>query len=146
MRKEIVIGALLGAALTFALIGMGAAAFGEGPIVTPGAGRFQAILLHPSTGTEWSGILDTQTGCLWVYASDSAPSGAPATAYDVFRSVRGANFMASVNYDPLDYTSGFTTSSDGKLAPDYRRAEIAAGNEAKACATDRRHAIGLDTK
>jgi hypothetical protein len=32
------------------------------------APRFQIVELHPSAASEWSGLLDTQTGCTWVYA------------------------------------------------------------------------------
>ena len=27
--------------------------------------RFQAIQLHPNAGSEWSGLVDTATGCVW---------------------------------------------------------------------------------
>ena len=33
------------------------------------APRFQIIPLHPSAASEWSGLLDTQTGCVWAYVT-----------------------------------------------------------------------------
>ena len=32
------------------------------------APRFQVIQLHPNAASEWSGLLDTQTGCVWAYS------------------------------------------------------------------------------
>jgi hypothetical protein len=31
--------------------------------------RFQVVQLHPTAASEWSGLLDTQTGCTWAYAT-----------------------------------------------------------------------------
>lgn len=34
-------------------------------------GRYQVVQLHQSTDASWSGLVDTQTGCVWAYAADS---------------------------------------------------------------------------
>lgn len=74
---------------------------------TPPAGRFQLVQLHPNSETEWSGILDTETGCTWVYTSQTPPtddevSAAPAgeqRAYKVYQQALGGNFLSVVAYD-----------------------------------------------
>lgn len=69
----------------------------------PPEGRFEVIQLHPSHDEQWSGILDTETGCVWVYASQTPPSS-PQTAEDHYVAAEGPNVFESVDYGTLPYT------------------------------------------
>jgi hypothetical protein len=40
----------------------------------PQVQRFQIVEIHPSAESHWSALLDTQTGCTWVYAHTSSDS------------------------------------------------------------------------
>jgi hypothetical protein len=78
-------------------------------LATPPEGRFELVQLHPSTGTEWSGILDTETGCTWVYATQTPPTDAEVSAapegeqrgYKSYQQMRGRYFFASAPYDTV---------------------------------------------
>jgi len=143
MNKSTIVGALLGALLVFGMIEMGAvAARPIPPAEQPVFGRFQAILLHPSAATSWTGILDTQTGCVWAYATASV-SANDATPEGLFKAERGANFLTTVAYDPGDFLS-LQLGTDHKI--DYTPEFMAIGEEAKACSNIRRRALGLQAE
>ncbi|MGB7282681.1 MAG: hypothetical protein WBE13_10500 [Candidatus Acidiferrum sp.] len=73
----------------------------------PTRGRFELVQLHPSSGTEWSGVMDTETGCVWVYSSQTPPTDAEVSAapegeqraQKIYRQTLGSNFFAIVGYD-----------------------------------------------
>lgn len=39
------------------------------PKVASQVGRYRVVELQPNAASHWSGLLDTQTGCVWAYAS-----------------------------------------------------------------------------
>lgn len=80
----------------------------------PLAGRFQIVQLHPSSGNEWSGILDTETGCTWVYYSQTVPASAK-TPSDLFYAARGSNFFGLEHFDPMDYAPPKKNGGDAGL-------------------------------
>ena len=73
----------------------------------PPEGRFQLVQLHATSESEWSGILDTETGCVWVYTSQTPPTDAEVSAapageqrtYKSYQQVLGPNFFSIVGYD-----------------------------------------------
>lgn len=72
----------------------------------PPAGRFQIVQLHPNTNTEWSGILDTQTGCTWVLTKNDAEDPTiKLAAYKEYLQVLGDHSFDLVNFDATDYVS-----------------------------------------
>ena len=78
-------------------------------LTAPPAGRFQLVQLHPAAGIEWSGILDTETGCTWVFSTNS-PNDPKITneAYKSYLQVLGEHDFELVNYNPMEYTIGKT--------------------------------------
>ncbi len=97
-------GALIFAALSWAIPKKAVSA---AVLATPPEGRFELVQLHPSSGTEWSGILDTETGCTWVYTSQTPPTDAEVNAapegqqraYKSYLQVLGSNYFSIVGYD-----------------------------------------------
>jgi hypothetical protein len=73
----------------------------------PANGRFELVQLHESSASEWSGILDTETGCAWVYASQTTPTDMEVNSapegeqrdYKLYRQVLGNNYFENVGYD-----------------------------------------------
>lgn len=69
----------IGLILAFAIVAIAAYALGTAhdeanvKADTPPAqvDRYRIVQLHQSTDASWSGLLDTRTGCVWAYASDS---------------------------------------------------------------------------
>lgn len=74
-------------------------------MTAPAKGRFELVQLHPSSGVEWSAILDTETGCTWVYES-ADPDDPKITNqnYKFYLQILGRNSFGLVNFDPLEYT------------------------------------------
>ena len=74
---------------------------------SPAEGRFQLVQFHPNSGSEWSGILDTETGCLWEYTSQTPPTDAEAAAapageqrsYKSYQQALGYNYLFIIGYD-----------------------------------------------
>lgn len=81
-------------------------------LASPPEGRFEPIQLHPNSASEWSGILDTETGCVWAYASQTPPSS-PKTSYEFYQSALGQHAFAIVNFDASEYVSPEITSTGG---------------------------------
>lgn len=79
------------------------------------AARFELVQLHPNATSYWSGILDTQTGCMWVYASQTPPAS-PKTSSEGYRAVLGEHFLELVPFDATDYIApGAPQSTDSGL-------------------------------
>jgi hypothetical protein len=103
--KNMLYGALCGAvvfaALTWATTKMTVHAAVQ---TAPPQGRFQLVQLHPNTDTEWSGILDTETGCTWLFES-SNPDDPKITnqAYKYYLQALGAHSFGLLNFDPGEY-------------------------------------------
>ncbi len=130
---------LLALALALAAFEIGATGATAGSAAPNAQGRFQSILLHPSAGSEWSGILDTQTGCVWVYASEQVPAK-PSTPGELLTAERGANYFGIVAFDPMDYVQ-LTIGADKE--PDFSPALAGINQETRACSAIRRSAMGL---
>lgn len=112
--RNIICGALCGAFVFAALSWATAKRTVHAEILTtPPAGRFQLVQLHPSADNEWSGVLDTETGCTWVFTTGN-PSDPSITNQDErsYLQILGQNAFELVNYD----TSGYTRTL--KLKPD----------------------------
>jgi hypothetical protein len=79
--KNALYGALCGA-LVFAVLSWAAPkkAVSAAVLAAPPEGRFELVQLHPSSGVEWSGILDTETGCTWTYTTHTPPTDAEVKA------------------------------------------------------------------
>lgn len=84
-------------------------------LTAPPAGRFELIQLHPNAASEWSGILDTETGCVWVYATATLPDS-PKTSFEVYQALRGSHFFELVNFDASDYAYPEPVSQGGTTA------------------------------
>jgi len=81
------------------------------------AGRFELVQLHPNAGSQWSGILDTETGCVWAYASQTLPAS-PKTSLEAYKAVLGEHFFEIHPFDAMDYVSpgpAGTTPSTGPV-------------------------------
>lgn len=79
-------------------------------LATPAARRFELVQLHPSAAIEWSGVLDSQTGCVWLLKSDDANRAAPLSRSSFYTQtdyahVVGPQFFSLVNYDAGDYVA-----------------------------------------
>jgi hypothetical protein len=106
--KNALYGALCGA-LVFAVLSWAAPrkAVSAAVLTSPPEGRYELVQLHPSSGTEWSGILDTETGCTWAYVSQTPPtdaeiSAAPAgtqRAQKIYLRTLGGNYFGSLGYN-----------------------------------------------
>ncbi len=72
---------------------------------SPPEGRFQLVQLHPSAESEWSGILDTETGCTWIFVTNN-PDDPKITnpSYKMYLQVLGTNGFSLVNFDTTEYT------------------------------------------
>ncbi|MGH9353817.1 MAG: hypothetical protein ACRD2G_16920 [Terriglobia bacterium] len=91
-------------------------------LTAPPAGRFQLVQLHPSQGSTWSAILDTETGCTWVYTTNNVDDPKITfKPYKFYLQVLGQNFWGAVNYDPTEYMF-LKTNSDGTVdyTPQFR--------------------------
>jgi len=87
-------------------------------LTKPPEGRFELVQLHPSQGNTWSGVLDTETGCVWGYTSQIVPS--PKTAnqsLDDYLIEQGSNFFEPVPFDTSSYIQIVQTAK-GK-PPDF---------------------------
>jgi hypothetical protein len=73
-------------------------------LTAPPAGRFELIQLHPSAGIEWSGILDTETGCTWAYVTSNPDETKAAESYKGYLQFLGQNNFQLVNFNPVEYT------------------------------------------
>lgn len=108
-------------------------------LTAPPAGRFQLVQLHPSSNTEWSGILDTETGCTWVFQSND-PDNPKITEQHIkfYFQILGRNSFGFVNFDPTDYTD-VTFSPDN--TPNYQDALSELSRVQKACSQARLQAL-----
>jgi hypothetical protein len=113
-------GALCGA-LVFAVLS-GAApkkAVSAAVLASPPEGRFELVQLHPNAGSEWSGILDTETGCTWVYSSqtqeDIDQTKISNPSWSTYRSTLGTHFFSSVAFDPDDYMTPTLLPNNNKV-------------------------------
>lgn len=68
----------------------------------PQVQRFQIVQLHKTTDTIWSGLLDTQTGCAWIFANVSssdnyewAPIAGPVALQQKDGTISNSYFMCS---------------------------------------------------
>jgi hypothetical protein len=114
--KNVLYGALCSAMVFAALLwGMARKPVHAAVLTSPPEGRFQLVQLHPSAGTEWSGILDTETGCTWVFTTNN-PDDPKITdqSYKLYLDVLGGNSFDLVNFNPNDYTAP-TLKSDNTL-------------------------------
>lgn len=86
-------------------------------LTAPPAGRFQLVQLHPNADTEWSGILDTETGCTWLFTTNDADNPQiKSKAWKIWLQLLGQHSFDVVNYDPGDYaTPG--TNPDNTVDP-----------------------------
>lgn len=85
---------------------------GAAVLSTPPEGRFQLVQLHQNASSEWSAVLDTETGCTWVYqTSPDDPDMAPA--YKSYIQILGDHSFGLINFDTTDY-AGITFDSDNK--------------------------------
>lgn len=83
-------------------------------LASPPAGRFDIVQLHPNTDTEWSGILDTETGCTWVFSTNNPDDPQiKSEQYKFYLQVLGTHSLNLVNFDPSDYISAELTSQGG---------------------------------
>ena len=64
------------------------------------------VELHPNAASEWSAVLDTQTGCVWAYASTPTITASDAgTSKETYlRSLGPRQFMLE-QYGPSEYIS-----------------------------------------
>lgn len=105
--KNVLYGALCGALVFGALNWVTGRKEVHGAVLTaPPEGRFQLVQLHPSAASEWSGILDTETGCTWLFAANN-PDDPTITDkdYKLYLQVLGRHAFETVHYDPSDYIS-----------------------------------------
>jgi hypothetical protein len=105
--KNVLYGALCGALVFMALSWTTARKTVRAAVLTePPEGRFELVQLHPNQGNTWSGILDTETGCTWVYTSQTPPTDAEVSAAPegeqrtdkIYRQALGSNYFESVGY------------------------------------------------
>lgn len=75
-----------------------------------GAGRFELVQLHPNADSLWSGVLDTQTGCVWIFASQKPPAS-PKTSPELYRAVVGEHLFQMVAYDATEYVSSHSSAA-----------------------------------
>lgn len=110
-------GALCGA-IVFGLLFWAAprAATRAAVLSTPPEGRFQLVQLHPNADSEWSAVLDTETGCTWVYQKSSDdPNMVPA--YKSYIQILGDHAFGLVNFDTTDYAAiAFDTNNQANYA------------------------------
>jgi hypothetical protein len=121
--KNALYGALCGA-LVFAVLSWAAPkkAVSAAVLAAPPEGRFELVQLHPSSGVEWSGILDTETGCTWTYTTQKPPTAAEISAATEgeqraekgYRQALGSNYFRIIEYlnsGPDISLPGFPTPS-----------------------------------
>jgi len=130
MKKSTSLGVLAGTAAVLGIFALGAVLQPSGTAVA--ARRFQPFTLQPNAGSGWSGILDTQTGCVWAYASLEIPAE-PKTPQDKLIAAIGAHDLSVVPYDPTDFAP--LVSENGISGDQARLAALTA--EEKACSEAR---------
>ena len=93
----------------------------------------------PTASTEWSAILDTETGCTWVYTTNNADDPKISDqSYKLYLQILGGNSFDLVNFDPSDYAHA-TLNSDQTLDRSPYIKEI--GRVAAACSQARLGAL-----
>jgi hypothetical protein len=115
-------------------------------LATPPAGRFELVQLHSSAASEWSGVLDTETGCVWVYAGQGEPASDATASYKAYEQILGSHFLATINYDASDYVN--PAIENGKVSEDYMSpAAMELGKVARLCNESRVRALeGADSR
>lgn len=120
--KNYLYGALCGAIVFFVLSWAVPRKIAKAAVLSaPPEGRFQLVQLHPNANTEWSAVLDTETGCSWVYESQTPPTDAEVDAaaagepraYKSYEQSLGNNFFSIVGYDD----NGPTMTLAGQARP-----------------------------
>lgn len=111
---------------------------GAAVLSTPPAGRFQLVQLHPNADSEWSAILDTETGCTWVYEQNNADDPKVVPAYKTYLEVLGTHSLGLVNFDAIDYTA---PTFDKDNQPDYAPLTNEISRVAGACSQARLRAL-----
>ena len=108
------------------------------PII-PSVARFQLVQIHPSTDTEWSGILDTETGCTWLFTQNSSQVSSTENPVQAFYDKGlGDHVFSLVNFDVQDYAPT-RLNSDHKV--DYTTFIAEAIRVQKACQQARLQAL-----
>ncbi len=103
--RNVMYGAL-GGALVFGLVSWASVRkpASAAVLAKPPEGRFELVQLHASHEEAWSGILDTETGCVWAYFSQTPPAS-PETTSQFYFSELGPHYLGTANFDVLDYIS-----------------------------------------
>jgi len=83
-------------------------------LTSPPAGRFELVQLHDSAASGWSGILDTETGCVWAYSymEPSSPSSNESQAYKWYKQFLGSHTFSTVSYDASAYVKPAVGETD----------------------------------
>lgn len=103
MRRGIFFG-VIGTVLAFAGISLMRRPSVRAEVLTaPPAGRFEIIELHQSASRAWSGVLDTETGCVWAYSHNDGPDASVTGTEKTYIQVLGEDSFELVNFDPLNY-------------------------------------------
>lgn len=123
MRRGIFFG-VIGTVLAFAGLSLmwhpSVAARAE-VLTTPPAGRFELVNLHPNANSEWSGVLDTETGCVWVFGkNDPNDPAITSQPYKSYLQILGNQSFDVVNFDAMDYVTPQTGTGGQTYAPDIR--------------------------
>jgi len=141
--KNTLYGAMCGL-LAFAVLSWAAPKKGVRAAVlsAPPEGRFQLVQLHPSSRTEWSGILDTETGCTWLLTSNPSVSASAKTNDELFLHLEGPQFFQIVNFDAVEY--GFYPVRKGNVT-DFTSPEKEMSRVAGLCDKGRLQALQAST-
>ena len=81
-------------------------------------GRFQAVQLHAGAEVGWSGILDTETGCAWIYRipPQLSQSNPPKSLWAASVLVDGPAVFQSIPFD-VDYLPPTIPDLDNPTPP-----------------------------
>jgi hypothetical protein len=118
MNAPNVISGILCGALAFGVLSWSTAKQTRAAVLsTPPAGRFELVQLHESAASEWSAVLDTETGCTWTYTSNTPPDS-PKTTFEFYNVLRGTHFFENVAYETTGYVLPVVPSGG---QPDYSK-------------------------
>jgi hypothetical protein len=142
--KNVLYGALCGALIFGALIWVTPRQITRAAVLAaPPEGRFELVQLHPSSGVEWSGMLDTETGCTWVYTTNN-PDDPKITNQSLkpYLEALGQNSWDAINYDATEYTNTLKLKPDKSgVESDYTAALLELVRTQSACARARLQAL-----
>lgn len=115
-------------------------------LATPPEGRFELVQLHPNATAQWSGILDTETGCTWVYTSQTPPTDAEVSAAKgdamitaMYGQQLGSHYFGNVGYEYSD--SDLSRAEPGKPPTSGESKLVTLAAEEFYCNQARQHAL-----